>query len=439
MKKRTYIKIISFLSAVCILLASTSIVYSVRANRYKILLSAERERSLAELAEAIDAIGVSLQKSLYCSSGKMLTENGNELYRLSTLAKDNLSSLTDENEYTETIFKFLSQVGDYTLYLSEKENLTEKEQTQLYDLYNYAKSLSKEIGFLADSYYDGEISFQKASGNLMNEEKKIDFLTSFSDTEQTIGDYPTLLYDGPFSDTLLNREALAVKGKSEITKEEGRNIAAKILSAKPTDLREESDQSSSLPLFCYSKGEKFIGITKQGGFLCYMTNPDFTKEATISPKEAIKRGSSFLKKQGFEGMADSYYSVFDDVCTVNYAYRENGITYYADLIKVSVALDTGKVVAFDASGYLMNHCERKLPTELLTEKECRKAVSTNLQIIDFSSAVIPLESGKEKLCLEYHCLDKKHNQEVLVYIDRETGMEEDIMLLLYSDGGVLTK
>lgn len=439
MKKSTYIKIISFLSVICVALTVTSVVYSVKASRCQLLLTAERERSLAELAEAIDAISVNLQKSLYCKTGKKLSESGNELYRLSTLAKDNLSSLTDENEYTETIFKFLSQVGDYTLYLSEKESLNEKEQAQLSDLYSYAKSLSKEIGFLADSYYDGEISFQKASGNLTSEEEKIDFLSSFSDTEQTIGDYPTLLYDGPFSDTLLNREALYVKGKNEITREEGRSIAAQLLGAKPTDLREEADLRSALPLFCYSRGENFIGITKQGGFLCYMTNPDFTKEATISPEEAIKRGNSFLKKHGYKRMADSYYSVFDDVCTVNYAYRENGITYYADLIKVSVALDTGKVVAFDASGYLMNHCKRKLPTELLSEKVCRKSVSKNLQIADFSEAVIPLESGKESLCFEYHCYDKKHNQQVLVYVNRETGEEQEIMLLLYSDNGILTK
>lgn len=439
MKKRTYIKIISFLSVVCVALTATSIIYGIKASRYKLLLTAERERSLAELSEAIDSIQVSLQKSLYCGTGKKLLESGNELYRLSATAKDNLSQLTDENAQTETIFKFLSQVGDYTLYLSEKENLSKKEQQQLSDLYDYSTALSKEIGLLSDSYYDGEISFEKAAGNLQSEEEKLDFLTSFSDTQQTVGNYPTLLYDGPFSDSVLSRDALAVKNEREITKDEGRRIAANILGAKPTDLREEADRNDSLSLFCYSKDEKFIGITKKGGFLCYMTNPDFTKEATISKQEAINRGSAFLNNHGYNGMVSSYYSCYDDVCTVNYAYKENGIIYYADLIKVSVALDTGKVVAFDASGYLMNHCERNLPENLLSEEECRESVSKSLTITEVSSAMIPLDSGKEKLCYEYHCYDKNTNQEVLVYIDRETGDEEEIMLLLYSDDGVLTK
>ena len=439
MKRSSYIKIISFLSVICIALTATSIIYGVRANRMKLLLSAERERSLAELAEAIDAISVNLQKSLYCKTGKKLSESGNELYRLSTVAKDNLSELTDENEYTETIFRFLSQVGDYTLYLSEKNKLSAEEQKQLSALFDYSEKLSKEIGSLADGYYEGEISFQKASGNLKSSEDKLDFLVSFNDTEQTIGDYPTLLYDGPFSDTVLNRKAFGVKGKGEITKDEGRNFAAKALGAKPTDLREESDCDSALPLYCYSKGEKSVGITKQGGLLCYMTNPAYTKEATIGTDEAIRRAENFLKKQGYKSMGHSYYSCYDDVCTINFAYKESGITYYADLIKVSVALDTGKVVAFDASGYLMNHCERKKPSKILTEEECRKSVSDSLQITDISEAVIPLPSGKESYCLEYHCFDKKRNREVLIYIDRETGEEKEIMLLLYSDDGVLTK
>ena len=439
MKKQTYIRIISFLSVICIALGATSVFYAFRAGKMKILLAAERERSLAELSEAIDAIGVNLQKSLYTSDSSKLSESGSELYRLSTVAKDSLSELTEENEQTETLFRFLSQVGDYTSYLSEKKSLSKKEAEQLSALYDYAEKLSDEIGYLAAGYYDGEISFEKAAGNLQSEEEKIDFLTSFSDIEQTTGDYPTLLYDGPFSDSVLQREALAVKKEREITKEEGRSIAAGIMGVKPTELREEADRNSALSLYCYSKGEKFIGITKKGGFLCYMTNPDFAKEATISTEEAVKRGAAFLENHGFEGMADTYYYTYDDVCTVNFAFRENGITYYADLIKVSVSLDTGEVVAFDSEGYLMNHTKRSFSKDTVEESECRKAVSSALQIADVSSAVIPLKNGKEKLCYEYHCVDKKRGQEVLVYVDKETGKEEDIMLLLYSDGGVLTK
>lgn len=438
MAKRTYIRIISFLSVICVLLGVTSAVYAVRANRYSIYLAAERERSLAELAESLDGINVSLHKSMYCSTGAKLLESGNELYRLSTMAKDNLSELTEENLETETIFKFLSQVGDYTIALAKQKNITEEQRQNLTALYQYSNALASEINRLADGYYDGEISFEKAMGNLEDEEESIDFLSSFSDAEQALGDYPTLLYDGPFADSVLNREAVSLKGENEITKEEGRAIAAELLDAKPSELKEEADQVSQIPLFCFSLGEKTVGITKQGGYVCYITNPDYTGEATISEKEALKRGENFLKDAGFSGMVSSYYSNYDDVCTINYAYRENGITYYADLIKVSVALDTGKVVAMDARGYLMNHCKRNLPLNTLSQEQCRKSVASHLEIIGVKPVVIPLDTGKEEYCMEYHCRDIEV-QEVLIYIDCETGEEAEIMLLLYSDDGVLTK
>ena len=86
----------------------------------------------------------------------------------------------------------------------------------------------------------------------------------------------------------------------------------------------------------------------------------------------------------------------------------------------------------------MNHRERNFKEEKLTAEKCRKRLSPYLSVMSCSTAVIPLETGKEALCYEFHCKDSR-NQESLVYINAESGKEENILLLLYSDGGVLTK
>ena len=51
---------------------------------------------------------------------------------------------------------------------------------------------------------------------------------------------------------------------------------------------------------------------------------------------------------------------------------------YPDLIKVSVALDNGGIVEYDASGFLMNHTERDLAAASLTADEARENVSPYL-------------------------------------------------------------
>lgn len=51
---------------------------------------------------------------------------------------------------------------------------------------------------------------------------------------------------------------------------------------------------------------------------------------------------------------------------------------------------------------------------------------------------IPTDFGTEVFAYEYHCV-APDEKEILVYINPETGVEEEILILLYSDNGVLTK
>lgn len=260
-----------------------------------------------------------------------------------------------------------------------------------------------------------------------------------TDVEQNLADYPTLVYDGPFADNILHKNGEKVlKGLQEITKQEAKEKAAGYMNTAPESLREEAEVNSEIELYCFSKGNITVGITKRGGRLCYMVNPTDVGGETISTAEAVTRGKKYLKSIGYTSLKESYYSVFDGVCTVNFAHTQNGIIHYSDLIKVSVALDNGEVLSVDARGYLMNHKERNIYTEKITVQEARKILPDNLEILAENSAVIPLDTGKEAYCFEFRCKDKS-GQEVLIFIDKATGEERDILLLLYADGGVMTR
>lgn len=442
--KRKYVKAITFLSVLSVLLCAATLVSICKAEKYKIQAGSSYERAVSELCEDLDSITVALQKGIYSNSEPMLSQVGTELYRSSACAKVNLSQLTDKDMITDEIYKFLSQVGDFTLSLNRKtengENLSEKDRKALRSLYEYSAALAQSIGEIRDGYYDGTVSFEKKLSTLSldSSDGSSLFTDSVNDAEQSLTDYPTLIYDGPYADNVLDREGVFLKNEKEITEQEARKRAATILGADEAQLRKDSDENSTLSLYCFSIGEKAIAITKQGGYLCYMTNPDYSGKSVISETEAARRGKEFLEKLGFRSMTESYYSTYDGICTVNYAFKNNGVTYYADLIKVGVALDTGNVVAVDARGYLTNHCKRDLPKTAVSLSKAKAKLSPELTVISTAKAMIPTEYGKEKLCYEFHCRDSE-NQEVLIYIDVETGTEADILLLLYSDGGVLTR
>lgn len=441
-EKRKYVRALSFFTALSLILAVVSVVNGIKAHNYKIALSVSNERSLSELCENLDNISTVLEKGIH-SSSSALGDMSEELSKSASCAKVSLGQLTDETMITDELYKFLSQVGAFTASLVKKTEeggkLSEEEKKNVKKLYEYSLSLSKTMGDIRDGYYSGEIDFEKSLSNASTDEKAPElFSDSISEAGQSSPDYPTLIYDGPFSDTLLQRQPVMLNGKDEITAEEAKKLASDFLGAKENEIRTESDENSDIGLYCFSAGEKSVGITKRGGLLCYMTNPEAVYETTVSEDEGIKRASKYLSKSGYENMAETYYSTFDGVCTVNFAYEKDGITYYADLIKVSVSLKTGEVVAFDARGFITNHRERSIPEIRLGKETAAKRLSENLNVKNSKIALIPKDTGIEKLCYEFHCTNSD-NKEYLVYINAETGNQEDILILLYEDGGTVVK
>lgn len=442
--RRKYIRIISFLAVISVLFGVCAAVNAVKASRYKTAALTASQRAISELCENLDSITVSLQKGLYTSTKPMLATLSSQLSRSSSCAKVSLGQLTTENMITDEIYKFLSQVGDFTSCVSqnaaENKPLDEKQRQSLKKLYDYSRSLSENIGTIRDGCYDGTVSLEKASSLIVSDSSKDSpyYVDSVNDAEQSLADYPTLIYDGPFADSVLERDAEMLKNESVITFGEARKKAAQYLGVKATELKRESDENGKLSMYCFSKSGKTVAVTKKGGYLGYITNPDYSAAVSLSEKEAVKKAKAYLEKVGYPNMKESYYSIYDGICTINFAYEKDGILYYSDLIKVSVTLDKGAVAAVDARGFLMNHRYRQPVTPVITEKQARETLAETLVFLGSKKAVIPTKYGGERLCYELHGKDSS-GQEVLVYIDVLTGEEADILLLLYSDGGVLTR
>ena len=76
-------------------------------------------------------------------------------------------------------------------------------------------------------------------------------------------------------------------------------------------------------------------------------------------------------------------------------------------------------------------------TQIKVSKEEAKAkINKNLQIESERLAIIPTEFQTEIMCWEFK--GRVDDREFLVYINVETGKEEDILVILNSDEGTLT-
>ena len=433
-----------FISAIILVLGIVSIVQTVKANKYKREVLATKQMALIALDENLNNISTNLQKTIYVSTPSMLSKLSAELWREASGAKTNLSLLPTDESMVSNTYKFLSQVGEFVMALERKtssgETLTEKERNELLKLYNFCNTLTDNINKICYDIQNGEYSFENVESTLTlsKDTNANSFSKGIDDAEQAMTDIPTLIYDGPFSDHLLQGKPEFLKGLSNISEDEALEIAKKICVNEKDSLKFAYNEDSNIPCYVFQGDNSTIAITKQGGKPFYMLSSQFVGETQLEHKDAVERAKNYLEKIGYDSMKESYYFTEDGICTVNFAFMENDVVMYPDLIKVSVSLENGEVLSFDATGYISNHNERNNTTPQISLNEGKESINNQLEIIDTRVCVVPTEWKTEQLCYEFHCRDKD-KREFLIYIDGNTGMEDNILILLYSDDGVLTK
>jgi germination protein YpeB len=161
------------------------------------------------------------------------------------------------------------------------------------------------------------------------------------------------------------------------------------------------------------------------------------EESVLSTKDAVKLAAKFLEEKGFKSMKESYYVTDGNILTVNFAYTQDSVICYPDLIKISVALDTGNICGFESQGYVMNHHEREIPSEEVSEEEARKSVSKQLSVLTHDMTIIPTSGKNEVYCHEFKC-ENGDGQKYIVYINAATGAEEKILIVMETESGTLT-
>lgn len=444
--KRCIIRLTSFAVSLVVVLAVWGGINASRNKKNERQLLLVHQRAISSLASYINTVETDLQKMQYVNTPTMTTNLAMSLCKASAGAKNCLSELSAGGVSLENMYKFLSQSGDYVQSLSKKaadgKTLSDDDRKQTEQLYTYAKKLAEQLAFMEEVMYAGNINFEDTISTLSNLADKgdleISYKSSVSDAEDTFSDYPTLIYDGPFSDNMLTGESEMLKNEEEISESDAKTLAAKYSSIAENKLIRQEDETGRLNAYVYYCDGTSVAVTKNGGYLMYLLSDKYAGETKIDEKKAIENARQYLENFGYVSLKDSYYSDNDGICTVNFAYTSDGVICYADLIKVCVALDNGSIVSVDATGYLMNHKQRTAVSPTITEAEAANSISSNLSVEKTQKAIIPMDDGNEVFTYEFLCKDKNGN-DVLVYINADTGKEADIKLLLYADGGVLTR
>lgn len=440
------------LSIITIFLVVIVCLVAVLINRQKESKQAsENSYNMAfyELVDYVQNVETYLAKSLISSTPEHGAETLTNVWREANLAQAYLSQLPIESQELENTERFLNQVSDYSYSLSRKniynESLTNEDLKNLKDLHSYSVELENTLNQLSDDINSGRIKWNELTNKgevVFAQQVSTSSLDGFSNLEENFHEYSGLIYDGAFSEHLTNGEKKGLIG-DDINEEHARQRAIDFMGSNNVKEIENLgySENATIPEYNFSiktasEDNVNVSISKKGGHIVYMNSNRDVNTEIISQEEASEKGKEFLNSRGFQNMKETYYLKQDGVVTINYAYTENDVVVYSDLIKVKVALDNGEVLGIETTGFLNNHTLRDTSNVKITMEEAKKTINKDLNIISEGLAIIPTEFQTEILCYEFK--GKVDDREFLVYINAENGREEDVLIITNTPNGTLT-
>ena len=404
--------------------------------------------NLYELMNYVQNVETYLAKATISSSSTHAAETLTYLWREANLAETYLSNLPVQSQELENTAKFLNQVSDYSYSLSRKnirgQELSDEDFNNLEELHKYSTSLEDTLNQLAWDIENGSVSWKELAKTKKDQfsqavDSQIDM---FSTLEENFHEYSGLIYDGAFSEHMTNSEPKMITGE-EVTEEDAKNKVREFMQDKKIQEINtlEQSQNTNIPAYNFSvKTEEqdsyAISVSKKGCYVVYSNCNRNIGEQVLSYEDANKKGQEFLEKVGIQNMQSTYYLNESGILTINYAYNQDGVVVYPDLIKVKVALDNGEILGFESTGYLNNHTERTIDKNIISKEQAKKTLNKNLNIKSEDLAIIPTEYKTEILCYEFK--GTVDNREFIVYINAKTGEEEDILVIYNTPNGVLT-
>lgn len=438
----------SILGAALLIVFFWGIAMQKNARALEASVENQYNRAFHDLVSYIDDIDTQLTKAQLAASPAQLATISSDIFRQAAEAKSCLGQIPTSDVQLDNTAKFLSQVGDYTYVLSQDaingSEVSDEAYNNLASLNEYAATLSNTLKGIENKIYSGEVKLSNIKsvddGNAVHAASS-GVLEDLENIEKSFEEYPSLIYDGPFSEHIENRESVMLKDAPQITRSEAQAKAEEFLGMKGRGLKFESvSENTAIEAYTFTKSTKnediSVSITKNGGYVLYYLDNIETGKENYDIDAATKAASGFLEEHGFSNMVSSYYEKNNGIATINFAYSQNGVICYSDLIKVRVALDTGEIIGIEAKGYLMNHTDREINAPAMSAEEARGHVSARLDVNATGLVIIPKDSMQEVLCYEFHGTFADKN--FLVYVNADNGREEEIFLLIESEDGILT-
>ncbi|HEY8389874.1 MAG TPA: germination protein YpeB [Clostridia bacterium] len=399
------------------------------------------EKSFFNMADSMNDLETKLSKLKVANTSSQRMQLANDIWKSTAMIEDNLAQLPIDHYSISNSSKFINQLGDYIYSLNRKlqkgGSYSEEDIQKIDNMFDRCKTLNDSI--------------QTLSQKIMNQYRIIDHLdqeklkngdvkrgnlfeAGFEKINQESIEYPEMIYDGPFSDALSKKEYKALKNLKEISHEQGiQYIYDKLKDT--ADVKYLGKASGKIQAYEYSTTTKdgisrYIQLSVKGGLPITISTNNTKNENKLSEEQAKNFAQNWVKKLIGEDMKGVWISITNNTAYINLAPVINDTIIYPDLIKVKVSLTDGNLLGWEANAYLQNHIQRELAQPQISQEQAQQNISNRLKVNNVQLALIPKDWGEEVLAYEFYAT---HNDNIyIVYINAQTGEEENILMVINS-------
>lgn len=404
-------------SVLCVILFVAVCVFAFteksKASKAYLALENAYSSNLELSSSALRTIEADLSKLM------VLTDSEKQKILLSSLAQTSascaqaLSGLPIISTQVQDTLKFANQLSSYSKSVLST-NIPQNFDAQITQFFTTCREVNAHLSTAQD-----QLRTQDLSLSLPNQDSGI-----FSSREQSLIDYPAVIFDGPFSDSQIESTPKSVRG--EVTIEE----AAHKLKSLGFALEFAGESSGDIPCYLFSSDTESALITKQGGILLSFVS-SYQSSATNPDENALllvaKSFASLLSKNATVVWQEAYGNDY----VFNFAPVQNGITLYPDLFKIKVSFD-GRITGVEARGYYINNRERAIIDAQISSFDAAKALKQGFSIETTRLCLISLNE-QELLCWEY--FGKYAELDYSIYVSALSGKQETEFRIISTQTG----
>ncbi|MBQ2896527.1 MAG: germination protein YpeB [Oscillospiraceae bacterium] len=425
MKRKTAILTVSYLSAVIFMLGLfttlqlSAVAASERSERYG------EEYAFEELCAAMEAMDLALQKCALATTPGLQAALCSDVYALTGSAVTALGELPGSHEL-EKLTAFLGRTGDFTRCLgrcaASGALWSEEERAMLDKLAAYSADAAADIAALRADIADGIA-------------EAADTREALRALETELPAVPEPVCEGRFSPS--QSDAALLEGKSKCSEREACLIAASFLGENARNAASQGLSEAEEPCWSVEVGDYSVAVTERGGQVLHCVCRRPVEKPRLTLEEGFAAAEDFLREQGYKNMERTGWRSTGDTLTVSVCPLQQDVRCYADGITLSIALDDGTLLAFDAADYVENHRPRQPEPPLAAWEDARGLLSGTLTVEEEYLSYLPLDGGGEKLCFTFRCVDES-GRRWLVFSSAATGAQERIVRILERETGVET-